>query len=309
MGEDGRVWSADVIIGADRMRSVVRKAIPATRDVEPVALIQEQAWRCNVPKDRMRSHPELVKLLENRNQMCWTAPGRYVLTWPLPPNRDYDVVACVQQPGEIPVGRWGTPADAEDVRKSFRDFCPLVRDLLDRIDGCVKWTLGEVPKLKTCRSANGRVILAGDAFHAMIPHSGSGGNSAIEDAACVAECLDWAWRTHRETGQGLSEAIARASQAYEDIRKPRVERMQEASHEGYDFLGAAGDFQPIRDQALADATNMYDAELALPKEERCKRPKMKPDMYGRFPLEPYLQWLYGYDTTADTKLYMSQLRV
>jgi len=305
---DGRVWNADVVIGADGIKSVVRKAIPALSDVEPIALIQEQAWRCTVPKETMRASPALTQLLNSGNEMAWTAPERYVLSWPLPEKRDYDVVTCVQQVGDVSLGKWGARTEPDDARKDFQDFCLLVRELLGHIQTSVKWTLAELPPLKTCRSENGRVVVIRDAFHAMIPHSASGGNSAIEDAACLGECLDWASKQPVSNGVTLNTATETATRTFEEIRKPRVERMQKASHEGYGFLGAQGDFQFIRDKALADATKMYDADLALPDGKRRTKPRTPPDMHARFPLEPYLQWLYGYDAVAATRKHLMQQR-
>jgi hypothetical protein len=73
-------------------------------------------------------------------------------------------------------------------------------------------------------------------------------------------------------------------------------------------LGAKGDFLPIRDAALAEATKAYDEDLALPEEVRRSRPKPEPDMNARFPMEPFLQWLYTYDATAVAKEYLAQLK-
>ena len=296
---DGKQLPADVIVGADGMKSVVRRSIPALSGVELVPL-KEAAFRCTVPKEKMRGTPKIEWLLNSGDEMCWTAPGRYVLAWPLPNNRPYDVVMCIKgRYSDVPAGRWGVKADPEKARKEFQDFCPEVRELLSHVDGCMEWTLAELPSLSTCKSQNGRVVLIGDAFHAMIPHSASGGNSSIEDAACVAECLDWSSRNGRD--------IAEATQVFEGLRKPRVERMQEASREGAVFLGAYEDFIPIRDQAMAEQTKQYDIELALPEDVRRAKPKAKPDMHARFPTEPYLQWLYSYDAIAVTKEHLAKV--
>lgn len=170
---DGRELAADMIVGADGMQSAVRKSIPATGHVEPLPL-EEACFRCTIPKFKMRANSKLEWLLENEDEMIWTAPGRYVLSWPLPVNRDYDVVTCIQRASDVPAGRWGMKADPDEARRDFGDFCPEVRQLLQHIDGCVKWTLAELPPLETCRSENGRVVLIGDAFHAMLPHTASG---------------------------------------------------------------------------------------------------------------------------------------
>lgn len=155
------------------MKSAVRRSIPALAHVEPLVW-EEVAFRCTVPKEKMRGNPKLDWLLNSGDEMVWTAPGKYILSWPLPSFRDYDVVTAIKRAGDIPPGRWGVKADPSEARKDFQDFCPEVRELLDNIDQCVKWTLAELPPVSTCRSENGRVVVIGDAFHAMIPHSASG---------------------------------------------------------------------------------------------------------------------------------------
>lgn len=305
---DGRSFSADVIIGADGMNSVVRKHIPKTSNVEPVAWISETAYRCTVPKSKMIGNPLLQDLLDNPMESVFAVPGRYVLAWPLPPNRPFDIVLCITEPGDVPLGKWGHRVDVEEATSRFQDFCPKIKELLSHVDRAVKWTLGELPPLETCKSDNGRVVLVGDAWHAMLPHTASGGNSAIEDAVSLAECLHWAWQKHQKDGEGLHSAISRATQAYEDLRKPRVERMQRAGHEGYNFLSAGGEDAVARNKALAAAKVFYDSELALSEEERMARHPVPRDMHCRFALEPYLQWLYRYDAVAETEELLSKLQ-
>ena len=59
----------------------------------------------------------------------------------------------------------------------------------------------------------GRIVLAGDAAHAVSPSSGQGASLALEDAVVLARCL-------REAA-GPETAFAR----YEAERRPRVERI------------------------------------------------------------------------------------
>lgn len=197
--------------------------------------------------------------------------------------------------------------DLAPASKSTVRCCTKVKELLRHVDRAVKWTLGELPPLETCKSDNGRVILVGDAWHAMLPHTASGGNSAIEDAVSLAEYLHWAWEQHHHNGKDFGTSISQATQTFEDLRKPRVERMQKAGHEGYTFLSASGDDAIVRNDALAAAKVFYDAELALPEEERMARQPVQPDMNCRFGLEPYIQWLYRYDAVAEAKESLNRL--
>lgn len=66
------------------------------------------------------------------------------------------------------------------------------------------------------RWSKGRVVIIGDAAHALGPTSGQGANLAIEDAFALACCLK-AYRTD------FNYALIR----YEEIRRPTVEYIRE----------------------------------------------------------------------------------
>ena len=294
---DGRSLSSDLIVGADGMRSAARASIYATSHVKPKKWF-ECCWRASIPKDRMRDNNKLSWLLSIGDAMAWSLPERYVLGWPMPPDRSYDVVACVQhKESDVPPGVWGVMDSPENMRAEFRDFCPEVRELLDQVSECVKWQLADLEPLTTCRSENGSVVLVGDAWHAMTPHSASGGNSAIEDGAVLGECVDWVVRNNRP--------IYDATKAYEEIRKARVARMQIASHEGDGFLGASGEQRLVRDRMLKAQKARVEEDLKTSEaERRAKVPKK--DMNARFPRPEYMQWLQGYDAIEEAKRYCEE---
>ncbi|KAK5171736.1 uncharacterized protein LTR77_003372 [Saxophila tyrrhenica] len=294
----GETVEGDVVVGADGIASGVRREIPALKGVEAIPR-GSGCYRCTVPKEKMRGNAKLEWLLESGDEYGFLGPGRYLLSWPLPPHRAYDVVLGPVPDAEVPPGRWGMKGDPEVARADFADFCPTVVELLEHIDTCVKWRIAELPPLETCRSESGRVVIIGDAYHAMLPHAASGGNSALEDAACLAKCLDWAARTSRP--------VSSATEAFQAVRQPRLHRMQIACHDAVELLDGKEDFIPVRKQMLAAATKAYDADLALSEAERRARPKEDADMQAKFPTEPYLQWLYGYDAIAIARGHLAKL--
>ena len=192
----------------------------------------------------------------------------------------------------------------------FSDFCPAITELLGLIpEGeCVQWTLAELPPLPHARSADGRVVLLGDAWHAMVPHAASGGTSAVEDAAVLAVCLTHGWKHGKSAGE--------AGTWYERLRKPRVERMQAASKDGCGFLSAGGEEKRRRDELLGLMMQVEGREL----EERMGRGEGavdgtvgegecgsgsdaevdRGDMWAPFPTPLYLLWLYGFDAVGET---------
>lgn len=304
---DSRKFHANVIIGADGMKSVVRQHIPKLSHIEPIASTGESSYRCTVPKSAMIGNPLLQGLLDDPNESGFFVPHRYILSWPLPPNRPFDVVLCVAEENDVPLGKWGHTVDPKEATAKFQDFSPVARELLSHIDRAVKWTLGELPPLETCTSDNGRVILVGDAWHAMLPHVASGGNSAIEDAVTLAECLQWAWERGQSDEAALNKAIAQATSTFQIVRKSRVERMQTAAHESVTFLSAAGEDKIQRDKLMAMATEWYQGELAKSDEERMAQPRVPADSSAGFGQEPFSQWLYGHDALAVIKEALSKL--
>lgn len=77
------------------------------------------------------------------------------------------------------------------------------------------WNTDDLRRVPVWHSA--RVVLAGDAAHAVAPSSGQGASMAIEDAVVLGRCL-------AERADDLPGALA----AYERVRRPRVERVVRA---------------------------------------------------------------------------------
>ena len=86
-------------------------------------------------------------------------------------------------------------------------------------------------------SSNGNTVLVGDAAHALQPSSGQGASQALEDAQVLS--LRLAHFLHQFQSQSQSSSphdspnpsqpIALALKRYEEIRKPRLTAIQEAS--------------------------------------------------------------------------------
>jgi salicylate hydroxylase len=294
--KDGRSLSADLIIGADGIRSSVRKSIPATANA-PLLPFHEVAYRCTVEKSHILNNPNLSWLLGTGVSTCWLMKGKYVLSWPMPENRAFDLVCCIGDPGGVPDGYWGIRADPRQVAAYFDDACPELRQLLTYIGPCIQWRLCELPPLETCRSEKGGVVLLGDAWHAMLPHMGSGGSSAIEDGAVLGECLAWAQENRR--------SIAEATAAYEHLRTIRVRKFQEGSQVAVGFTN--GQNIDFRNKYLAERLEIDRKELARPEEERRRDPKPEPNV-NAYVMDPqFRQWLYGYDAVGEARKYLAAL--
>jgi 2-polyprenyl-6-methoxyphenol hydroxylase-like FAD-dependent oxidoreductase len=184
---------ADLVVGADGIRSAVRKAL--WPEAAPPAYVGVTAWRGVTPVwDR-----ELVV------GVSWDRGAEFGVV-PLADRRVYWFGARNAAPGEphgdekaevlAHFGRWHDP-----IRRLIEATPTVLRDDL----ACLDTPLTTYVK--------GRVALLGDAAHAMVPHLGQGANQALEDAVVLA-------------------AVARGPgglDAYDRLRRPRSQRVAKAS--------------------------------------------------------------------------------
>jgi 2-polyprenyl-6-methoxyphenol hydroxylase-like FAD-dependent oxidoreductase len=116
-----------------------------------------------------------------------------------------------------PVARALAEGDLEGFRGRWAAALPLAAPALDRL-GCLDGLLvNQVVRVDCQRWADGRLVLVGDAAHAMAPNLGQGANSAIVDAAVLAAEL--------AAARPLPEALAR----YTARRRPAVGWVQDAA--------------------------------------------------------------------------------
>ena len=92
------------------------------------------------------------------------------------------------------------------------DWAQSVPRLIETAQEIAAIAIHDVPSLP--RWSAGRVILIGDAAHAVAPHSGQGASMALEDAMMLAKML-------RDAGGNVREAFV----GFERERRPRTDRV------------------------------------------------------------------------------------
>jgi salicylate hydroxylase len=126
--------------------------------------------------------------------------------------------------GEPCSSEWSAEGTYDEVRYYLDlagDHClPGAREILENADRTFKWGMFQSPARETWISPRQRVVLLGDAAHAMAPFTGQGACSAIQDSQCLATELA---TQDRET----------ALRNYENARKPICEKsIAEANRRG-----------------------------------------------------------------------------
>ncbi|MEV4291472.1 FAD-dependent monooxygenase [Nonomuraea bangladeshensis] len=204
----GRSVTADLVVGADGIKSVVRARLFG--DNQPV-FSGEHAYRAVISVADARG------LAVDDNLRMYIGRGTKVYFLPLR-HRDqvsFDITALCPDP------TWAPKVTRDDLLRTVEGFDPRIVDITRNLDlatvNCR--AVYDIDPVDTWHSDS--VVLVGDAAHSMLHHQGQGANSAILDAGALADAL-------REAGS-VKEALA----SYQAGRKPVTDELQRISRQGW----------------------------------------------------------------------------
>ncbi|KAI0935590.1 hypothetical protein AcV5_010477 [Taiwanofungus camphoratus] len=235
---DGTTYEADVVIGADGIKSVVRTALVGEA-INPITYSNTVCFRGLVPYETIQAAG--VKLDLRTRPICLMGKDKHIIIFPVTGGRLINIVAFVAD-RTVPMGSvalapgapWVTPVSQEEVVKAYDGWSSDVHAILKCIQQPSKWSIHVVhPHLDSF--VKGRTALIGDAAHGMLPHMGAGAGQGIEDAYLLARLLG-----HPQTTANNIETVLLA---YDRIRRPRAHMVWEGSvkaGEIYDGYGEHG---------------------------------------------------------------------
>lgn len=234
----GAPWRADLVVGADGIKSMVRGYTAGADD--PV-FTGQVAWRCTVPVERIAPalRTDIVSTI-------WCGPRNHAVTYYLRGGGLLNFVGCVERAADEE--SWTTRRPWQELSDDYAGWHPMVRAVIDAVDReqCFRWSLNR--RTPAQRWSSARITLLGDAVHATLPYMAQGAAMAIEDAAVLARALD--------LDAPLSEQLA-IYQRHRGPRTARVIRESDEMGELYHIEDAAAMRQAFSERNVARSRNEW----------------------------------------------------
>ncbi len=206
--ENGASVTADLVIGADGIRSQVRRQLFSD---QPPVFAGEHAYRAVIDASATHGLPA------GGNLRMYLGHGTKVYFLPLLHRGQVSFDVTALNPDSTP----NPKATKEDLLRTVEGFDERIIATTRDLDMSIVnvRAVYDIDPVDTWHSDS--VALVGDAAHAMCHHQGQGANSAILDAGAIAECL--------ATADSVTDALAQ----YQATRKPITDELQRLSRQGW----------------------------------------------------------------------------
>jgi salicylate hydroxylase len=239
---NGEIVQADIVIAADGIQSVLQKYVVAPTPPEYSGV---RAYRGLLPREKIPDWREEA-------HQVWMGDRKHFMVFPVRSGRLLNYVGFVPTKDQT-IESWSAVGDRDEFAAFFDGWDPRVVGLIAKVETCFWWGLYDRRPLNSWTS--GRLVLLGDAAHAMLPHLGQGANQAIEDGVALAVLLE---------GRGPAE-VPDILPRYEKLRRARTDLIQaEARQNGLRFDSRYESLEQ-RDREIANSAafrkSLYDYDV------------------------------------------------
>jgi len=175
--ENGQRFEGRLLVGADGIWSRVRHMIDKQAVPSSTGYI---AWRALVDDDKVTA------LFDAYFTQVWLGPDSHLVHYPVSGGRQHNFVAVTK--GEARPRSWAEALPKEQLFEQLRPWYKPVRKAVMEIDEWVAWPLMLLRPFRPWHKR--RIVLLGDAAHAVVPFLSQGAAMAIEDAALLGGLIE-----------------------------------------------------------------------------------------------------------------------
>ncbi|KAG1796649.1 uncharacterized protein HD556DRAFT_1359125 [Suillus plorans] len=214
----GEVVSADLIIGADGVKSVTREYIVGGPD-KPKAT-GDAAYRTLIPVEKLLEDEELRPLVEKMESNIWMGPGGHIVGYTIRAKTEFNLVMMHPDEDEGGIESWTAEGNVDKMKETYKGWSTTIQKLMALVPSTLDWKLIARDPLSSWIHKDGKLALLGDSCHPMLPYRAQGSAMAIEDAAILGNIFSHC--SHRSQ-------ILPLLHAYQSLRYDRATATQNSS--------------------------------------------------------------------------------
>ena len=251
---DGTTVTASAVIACDGIKSVVRRSYilsetPDAPTTRPVSSL-EYAYRGMYSKAEFDALTK-GQISSNKGTIFCGNDGYFVM-YPVDKGEFMNMVAVKRIPTQPRMNgatsvidvpnhsdsSWVKAVDKETMEAEFSDWGEHLQALISAVQRPERWFLFD--HLPAPTYFRGNVAILGDSAHASTPHQGQGAGMAFEDSLIMSHALGQVLGTTLGTPLAdiadLGSKVEAAFRAYDEVRRPRTQRICKTSREAGEML-------------------------------------------------------------------------
>ncbi|EED17007.1 monooxygenase, putative [Talaromyces stipitatus ATCC 10500] len=210
---DGRTFYADLIAGADGIKSRARELVLGFSDAPKSS--GYACYRSYFKGEILKDVPECQQYLKEDCVNIWIGEDKHLVQNTLRDGEEFNWIITHKDTEDIKES-WFQPGNMDDVRQLVQGWDESIASAVRATPSCLDWKICYRAPLPTWVSKSGKIALLGDSCHPHLPTSAQGASQATESSAVLALCMKLA-------GKGN---VALATRVYEKLRFDRVRQSQ-----------------------------------------------------------------------------------
>lgn len=234
---DDTSYTGSLLVGADGVWSRVRHVMAPQHVPSETGFI---AWRAMIDAERA---PTLFRAPYTQ---VWLGPSSHLVQYRVSGGDKINLVAVTK--GSALAKSWSDELPKERLFENIRGFDKSLRRAVMDVDSWIAWPLVLLKPFSPWHK--GRVVLLGDAAHAVVPFLAQGAAMAIEDAALLGDLIGSAQnKPDARSGLALNE-IQEIYSSYHQKRFGRCRRVLSKSMFQSHIYHAASYIAKVRNAGL-----------------------------------------------------------